>query len=153
MEFQLTHPRGVRLIPEVSGMTVQQFQLTHPRGVRHCSVSKLIVFGKISTHAPAWGATKRHLCTALRPNFNSRTRVGCDPRQKKLLRQRKISTHAPAWGATSDSEIKQTIADIISTHAPAWGATSASANTANVKEISTHAPAWGATTASELLAL
>ena len=40
---------------------------------------------KISTHAPAWGATPMLLFRSLRQtDFNSRTRVGCDDQYIKL---------------------------------------------------------------------
>ena len=56
---------------------------------------------RVSTHAPAWGATQQ---------------------ASKLREGIWVSTHAPAWGATIG------LPDIdpdeeVSTHAPAWGAT------------------------------
>ena len=60
----------------------------------------------VSTHAPAWGATR----TPTRSSF-------C----------RRVSTHAPAWGATYHIIIIS-IYVIVSTHAPAWGATAASSS-------------------------
>ena len=81
---------------------------------------------KISTHAPAWGATNNiviisqngkdfnsrtrvgcDISSALlvytRFHFNSRTRVGCDFRELLSVRLHFISTHAPAWGATYEN--------------------------------------------------
>ena len=55
----------------------------------------------ISTHTPAWGATK--LSSELSTNEG-------------------ISTHTPAWGATNTLRKTATIVSI-STHTPAWGAT------------------------------
>ena len=56
---------------------------------------------KVSTHAPAWGATIVGGGTA---------------------KDSHVSTHAPAWGATAAAgvSLKHTV---VSTHAPAWGAT------------------------------
>ena len=102
IEFQSTHPRGVRLsvsIAAVRRLTV--FQSTHPRGVR-----------------PNTSARDRVLVC-----FNPRTRVGCDAedmgqafgtspfqsthprgvrRRGRRCRYffRHVSIHAPAWGAT-----------------------------------------------------
>ena len=56
---------------------------------------------KVSTHAPAWGATPI-------------TPMICFPTS--------VSTHAPAWGATLSSYGTANIF-FVSTHAPAWGAT------------------------------
>ena len=57
VEFQSTHPRGVRHPP--------------PQGTRHPHA--------VSIHAPAWGATAAHGSRQCRRNgFNPRTRVGCD---------------------------------------------------------------------------
>ena len=56
---------------------------------------------RVSTHAPAWGATEQ---------------------KKELVAMIEVSTHAPAWGATKQLE-SRTIFDVVPTHAPAWGAT------------------------------
>ena len=56
----------------------------------------------ISTHTPAWGATRFVLCHFVNSvNFNSHARVGRDDKQKEFIeRVQSISTHTPAWGAT-----------------------------------------------------
>ena len=59
----------------------------------------------ISTHAPAWGATKAGLLSFIGDY---------------------ISTHAPAWGATEKQHKNGERSNDISTHAPAWGATNSS---------------------------
>ena len=60
-------------------VTAFQFQSTHPRGVRPCGLHHATVPGRVSIHAPAWGATtaSRHVAPA-GTSFNPRTRVGCD---------------------------------------------------------------------------
>ena len=78
---------------------------------------------RISTHAPAGGAT---------------TLLGV------LAHPATISTHAPAGGATR-KEPKKPRPDLISTHAPAGGATLGCAPRPGGVLISTHAPAGGAT--------
>ena len=79
LEFQSTHPRGVRHTRIATMNTGGMFQSTHPRGVRlHSDPSPLGQMG-----------------------FNPRTRVGCDKRLLVHQAQREdVSIHAPAWGAT-----------------------------------------------------
>ena len=102
MEFQSTHPRGVRLVISLACSIGQRFQSTHPRGVRRRKFGgKRIVFG-ISIHAPTWGATHSQPPRPLDlkfqsthprgvrlivggvpysiEDFNPRTHVGCDTR-------------------------------------------------------------------------
>ena len=78
----------------------------------------------ISTHAPAWGATRYQSTTGRRCcDFYSRPRVGGDANEPTNQANAKaISTHAPAWGATGNTGILHDVSGI-STHAPAWGAT------------------------------
>ena len=63
--------------------------------------SPIFIVSRVSTHAPAWGATAISV---------------------KIYNKTQVSTHAPAWGATHvfpHGGIKISV----STHAPAWGAT------------------------------
>ena len=82
IEFQSTHPRGVRLDGQRVAVRYAEFQSTHPRGVRRdkAIVNAYGVF--VSIHAPAWGATKANNLT--------------------LYPHMEVSIHAPAWGATDD---------------------------------------------------
>ena len=100
IQFQSTHPRGVRQsCKAVSGVPIR-FQSTHPRGVRHLMSKGLGKSFVISIHAPTWGATlsvlvllsytvfqsthprgvRHKLLSKLidKWNFNPRTHVGCD---------------------------------------------------------------------------
>ena len=77
------------------------FQSTRPRGARHAGADARAGGGRVSIHAPAWGATGGHADT---------------------LRQGQVSIHAPAWGATAVQPRHLQVADV-SIHAPAWGAT------------------------------
>ena len=108
--FQSTHPRGVRRIRASSvgdilcisihaptwGATYvyykgilypHVFQSTHPRGVRRNLPYQCQDKRGISIHAPTWGATflTRAVLTSL-TNFNPRTHVGCDLRQRNWER-------------------------------------------------------------------
>ena len=79
--------------------------------------------GRVSTHAPAWGATRRpRRGRRRRCCFNSRPRMGGDDNDLILTIIESVSTHAPAWGATHGCEVPFTLPEV-STHAPAWGAT------------------------------
>ena len=77
--FQSTHPRGVRLLAMVYQLVNEIFQSTHPRGVRPGASITLHDSGKISIHAPTWGATMiLSFASCYLTDFNPRTHVGCD---------------------------------------------------------------------------
>ena len=123
---------------------------------------------EISIHAPGWGATViDNPPFPAPPDFNPRTRVGCDymlcacykfeerfqsthPGGVRpftccsTLTNLAISIHAPGWGATSNIEFKRK-GDKISIHAPGWGATQDFPEALGRAIISIHAPGWGAT--------
>ena len=83
----------------------------------------------VSTHAPAWGATRRaQRLHHGRDGFNPRSRMGSDRRVRGQLDRIKfqptlphgerratvamplrqsVSTHAPAWGATRPSSVRE----------------------------------------------
>ncbi len=100
LQFQSTHPHGVRLSAYCPVRYFSLFQSTHPHGVRRCSSRAL--------------HTQR--------NFNPRTRTGCDSDPCTVHHPEPISIHAPARGATSRFSIPFII-HYISIHAPARGAT------------------------------
>ena len=99
LEFQSTHPRGVRLDSQFVTLQRRYF---NPRTHVGCDIvgSQVVRATRISIHAPTWGATsgaRSSLITGLfqsthprgvRPwtparaldylNFNPRTHVGCD---------------------------------------------------------------------------
>ena len=77
-----------------------QFQSTHPRGVRRREEANARHLG-ISIHAPTWGATDLTATMSCNVwNFNPRTHVGCDRENRPLDERIAISIHAPTWGAT-----------------------------------------------------
>ena len=101
---------------------------------------------RISTHAPAGGATVTGLADPdqdlgflLTPLREGRPEDALDAAHKAI-----ISTHAPAGGATGYCCILSSNSSI-STHAPAGGATDSPRGRAAGGRISTHAPAGGAT--------
>ena len=102
MQFQSTHPRGVRHPLYFNTQLTWQFQSTHPRGVRP------------GQNIKSGGVTS---------DFNPRTREGCDgiPHHDLFLAWC-ISIHAPARGATRQGPAFRW-QHKISIHAPARGAT------------------------------
>ena len=147
--FQSTHPSGVRLgvgcswcglvyfnprtpvgcdaINTHNHRITVPFQSTHPSGVRQQRPIQAKDTGRISIHAPQWGATRdaRGLPDHTQ-YFNPRTPVGCDAinthnhritvpfqsthpsgvRQQRPIQAKdtgRISIHAPQWGATRDA--------------------------------------------------
>ena len=127
-------------------LNIVQFQSTHPRGVRRPRRQE-------RDHQPgSFNPRTRVGCdhaqsAALLPHhrFNPRTRVGCDPWRPRPcgpwsrfnprtrvgcdslvafhgLAPRFVSIHAPAWGATNQF-VFLIRGELVSIHAPAWGAT------------------------------
>ena len=101
LEFQFTHPGGVRLVPDSDYSAVGMFQFTHPGGVRRSAdrclaISLTFQFthpGGVRPNARKQGASYSEFqfthpggvrprltgrTTLLRLSFNSRTREGCD---------------------------------------------------------------------------
>ena len=79
--------------------------------------------GRISIHAPAWGATSGDQGVDVLAEFQSTHPHGVrqdDPDYDPDISQ--ISIHAPAWGATPGA-VHARLDRKISIHAPAWGAT------------------------------
>ncbi len=99
------------------------FQPTRPHGARPTADGLAHPAERVSTHAPARGAT----CGLSIPAFF-----------------RKVSTHAPARGATG-SRVDRLLNRQVSTHAPARGATRVRLGAQRDALVSTHAPARGAT--------
>ena len=94
-------PRGGRQEIGYKEGRGNKFLLTPPHGGRLSSLESAVHVLVISTHAPAWGATRLLV-----------RRQAYQP----------ISTHAPAWGATAGRAGRAERGGI-STHAPARGAT------------------------------
>ena len=67
-------------------MIVDPFQLTHPRGVRLVVSRPSCQLFKVSIHAPTWGATDQKRPRRLDWTcFNSRTHVGCDSKNRQNI--------------------------------------------------------------------
>ena len=86
MQFQSTHPRGVRRMIRQDAQYSSEVSIHAPAWGATISMLTFCIMGAVSIHAPAWGATS-HFAQNLspRPSFNPRTRVGCDARACSLL--------------------------------------------------------------------
>ena len=121
---------GCDLYVVLSGCSVVEFQSTHPRGVRHDSFHsrrnyrygfnpRTRVGCDKSGEAqylvyPSFNPRTRVGCDAFRSGlscrpagFNPRTRVGCDLTSSPTFCRDLVSIHAPAWGATCTSSNRQ----------------------------------------------
>ena len=123
VQFQSTHPSGVRLSILTYCYLTILFQSTHPSGVRLNYPGSANGNVVISIHAPQWGATAISATGKdARGDFNPRTPVGCDKPPTRQEDGAEISIHAPQWGATGRSG-QAYDGELISIHAPQWGAT------------------------------
>ena len=78
-----------------------QFQSTHPRGVRLSRPVSLCVLLRVSIHAPAWGATYRAVETLLQIRVSIHAPAwGATYGYVPVRPRMPVSIHAPAWGAT-----------------------------------------------------
>ena len=102
VEFQSTHPHGVRLEVVKVCICSVGFQSTHPHGVRPPGQQGLQGLQGVSIHAPTWGATSIAYTSRLRVIcFNPRTHMGCDLEIFFVIIDIiGVSIHAPTWGAT-----------------------------------------------------
>ena len=125
--FQFTLPRGERPIRSSIGRHSRRFNSRSRVGSDSC-LRRQVADGRVSIHAPAWGAT-----------------VG-DGKDGRIAG---VSIHAPAWGATGHQIALQSVG-AVSIHAPAWGATRRVWVVLAGLSVSIHAPAWGATERHQL---
>ncbi len=122
--FQSTHPRGVRLAKSTARPTRKKFQSTHPRGVRLFIDQAKNDYNGVSIHAPTWGATVQILhrfYTCHR--FNPRTHVGCD--SVLFISPQRYWSFNPRTHVGCDITPSRTSPPphLVSIHAPTWGAT------------------------------
>ena len=123
IEFQSTHPSGVRLVEPVFPLFAVEISIHAPQWGATGTDYEQSNVRDISIHAPQWGATYRE--TSLR--FAD-----------------VISIHAPQWGATKRAVIHRTNITFQSTHPS--GVRRAADTVHQSRVISIHAPQWGATT-------
>ncbi len=142
--FQLTLPRGERREVVRAVLEGGMFQLTLPRGERLPRGSHPIGGRSFNSRSRVGSDPSLYPCVGVSLRFNSRSRVGSDSPRGDSLSPLPVSTHAPAWGATLGPCVFLPLLSV-STHAPAWGATAALHPICKPHLVSTHAPAWGAT--------
>ena len=129
-EVTLTNDNNVSIHAPTWGATpklmviclAMQFQSTHPRGVRRVLMLLKSNQGSFNprTHVGC-DPVNRYVCSDL-DGFNPRTHVGCDADKHTARRLYIVSIHAPTWGATSIRQARK-LKDDVSIHAPTWGAT------------------------------
>ncbi len=70
LEFQSTHPRGVRLLSNVTNLNIKHF---NPRTHVGCDRPNLMAerLRRISIHAPTWGATEKTVTLSNPKRFQS----------------------------------------------------------------------------------
>ena len=146
IEFQFTHPRGVRRVPIAADAhvgkvsihaprgvrlstlspanTAPPFQFTHPRGVRHIGSTTALTLNILFQFTHPRGVRPKAIIDYWKKLcFNSRTRVGCD----SSAFPRSISTSGfnsrTRVGCDQHCQIVVLFKPIVSIHAPAWGAT------------------------------
>ena len=165
--FQLTRPRGARHSVNMNLTTAAKFQLTRPRGARlakhadpqsvpdfnsHARVGRdnlngqKILISAISTHTPAWGATRPTIILNLLIfNFNSHARVGRDwYLLKSLTALIKFQLTRPRGARPGNACIVCKMSAFQLTRPR--GARPAYTSFLGISpSISTHTPAWGAT--------
>ena len=143
--FQPTLPHGERPAWRPGKHTITPKVSTHaPAWGATLSCRAWVKNSCVSTHAPAWGATRTKSYLTFLLMFQPTLPHGERRLGTLCLLKHSVSTHAPAWGATMQSSGESRISGV-STHAPAWGATVLAIPEGCLLVVSTHAPAWGAT--------
>ena len=105
------------------GRYLVEFQSTHPRGVRLQQVQHIPAKRLVSIHAPAWGATQQRVLFDLAADVSIHAPAwGATISREQVTEYLGVSIHAPAWGATR-RRIWTCRLILVSIHAPAWGAT------------------------------
>ncbi len=104
-----------------------------------------ILLGKVSIHAPAWGATSDDTERGNdQASFNPRARVGRDISRDTLGQHISFNPRARV-GRDVKHHFFGGACLCVSIHAPAWGATTRKLQLEEQTKVSIHAPAWGAT--------
>ena len=138
LEYSFIHTPTWGATKTISDIDTQlEFQSTHPRGVRPGDTC-LLPLRSVSIHAPTWGATSwavglgrgvlfqsthphgvRHEIALIllgNQRFNPRTHMGCDRPFCRDAAPDVVSIHAPTWGATSMTITKDQMFSFQSTH-------------------------------------
>ena len=146
-----------------------QFQSTHPRGVRRWPISNWCATAPCFNPRTRVGCDSRAMCRPWpRSSFNPRTRVGCDTTADGTVVRISVFQSTHPRGVRHQAGRRWRRGGLVSIHAPAWGATvafprsietgwgfnprtrvgcdsSACPDSTATALVSIHAPAWGAT--------
>ncbi len=100
-----------------------EFQSTHPRGVRHDNTRRYHYSGDVSIHAPTWGATASNASSvkAFIVSIHAPTWGATSIEWTRILPRMFQSTHPR--GVRQTWTCADTECHIVSIHAPTWGAT------------------------------
>ena len=124
LEFQSTHPHGVRLSHRHMFTAQIGVSIHAPTWGATPSSYKVLNVIRVSIHAPTWGATKSIEINAnKKKSFNPRTHMGCDRTcSKHQLRYLRFNprTH---MGCDVLRFVTLPFRTMVSIHAPTWGAT------------------------------
>ena len=145
MEFQSTHPRGVRRTPHPNAKIIGEFQSTHPRGVRQHIGQRLfdatsfnprthegcdILIVSYYIYFICFNPRTHEGCdfgdgSLLHPgrSFNPRTHEGCDRNCATMSRGFLLFQSTHPRGVRQASSTKSNIPLSVSIHAPTRGAT------------------------------
>ena len=103
-EFQLTRPRGARLLLRSLLLLCSGFQLTRPRGARPRRALKALMRLGFNSRAREGRDPPAPTSHPSRSSFNSRAREGRDAGKGGFEELVDVSTHAPARGATHQQQ-------------------------------------------------
>ena len=99
LQFQSTHPCGVRLL---ASLIVSVSFCFNPRTRVGCDLFDWSTwcYNLVSIHAPVWGATPMAICLVWVKLFQSTHPCGVRLTRVDLALDDFVSIHAPVWGAT-----------------------------------------------------
>ena len=145
IRFQSTHPSGVRRHDRDAGTRVGRISIHAPQWGATIVLRHQIVKITISIHAPQWGATYSAILPSIVSVLFQSTHPSGVRRGKQMTLQRAfISIHAPQWGATRHALIRYGLSIYFNPRTPV-GCDMAHVRRRRILWISIHAPQWGAT--------
>ena len=120
-----------------------QFQSTHPRGVRPYTAHGCRMYRCFNPRTHVGCDDYQVSVVRNLDRFNPRTHVGCDKAYIGQFDNTLVSIHAPTWGATTTFFIRVILCKFQSTHPR--GVRQRNDGFLHIMRVSIHAPTWGAT--------
>ena len=142
--FQSTPPRGGRLSCLYSFHSTKGFN-PRPRVGGDTTETKSDSGGRVSIHAPAWGATANGSRIIRTFRFQSTPPRGGRQPPDTTACIFWLFQSTPPRGGRHSRVLHVPGKTLVSIHAPAWGATIFLSDSIVSRKVSIHAPAWGAT--------